>query len=211
MKWKRTFRLRAHFACWLRLVWSSWFQFPGLWKSKIKYCRNLSWSRMSSHPLPLLSLHVSLVMTLVSQPAEKKVNPCTKAVEKWQRDEHKIRWTANHVRDKISLEKIMMISSKISFPLDAEHNGSFFHYTRAWNGNNKKNRKWNCENLDFLSLYLPNIDFQERIHTDQKFNSTVVWGNLFTHKSSLICRSFFFSSFTRVWGMPNIGAVQRLC
>lgn len=60
---------------------------------------------------------MSRVMVLVSNQHKMKF-PCTTAA-KTARKTRGIAEIANHVHDKISLEKIMMISSKFSFPLDA--------------------------------------------------------------------------------------------
>lgn len=122
-----------------------------------------------------------------------KAHPCTTSVEKWESDERKIQGIANHVHDKISLEKIMMISSKFSFPLDAEHKtftmntmGSFFGI--GANENKKKIEPINTENE--IVKYL---DISIALFTQYWF----LWTNLYGSKIQFHCRFVEYFSHTK--------------
>lgn len=129
VKIKRTFSLRTRF----RLLTASYVI------SKVQVSRDMmkkilcDSSQKLSKP-STLTLRVSLVMTLVPNSARSSTmhNNSREMGERRAKTQR----TANHVHDKISLGKIMMISSKFSFPLDAEHNESFC--VRGWNQNKKE-------------------------------------------------------------------------
>lgn len=98
---------------------------------------------------------------------------------------------ANHVRGEISLEKIMMISSKffsstwcwkeLSWNVSRKHNQSCSQTKpgrrKEKQINTREMRLW--ISWRFQSLYLPDIDFYEAIYKDRKFNSIVISWNKF--------------------------------
>lgn len=198
-------------------------------KRKIVIAATGRQSQFPGHPTASLYTHVSVTIALVSNQHKWNFTPLAQqSGERESERNREMKEIANHVHDKISLEKIMMISSKFAFPTwcwtqifhDEKDRGkknpkntsqiaSFAMREAKMEGEQINIEEWDREiSRHSPSLYLPNIDFYEAIYTDREFNSIVnSWNKFAFHCFGITEKKLFLKSLSR--HRPNVRSFHR--